>query len=172
MATLWKPALCLPLVVLIPIAMVSPTRVGLSAEPGRISEPADHRQASTGSRSAAKKDRISLHRESNRLVMDMKRVTGIGTTQLHAPAGGWPANAVVRLHDFADLESFSARTLDATLKCERTRPEGAPARLDCRLGDAQIDAIRQERGYFEVTLPAPLFAGIGPVEIHWVDQWR
>lgn len=114
-----------------------------------------------------------VRHEGNVIVMDVHHVTGIGGARLNPPVSGWPAVVVVRLHGFPGLESFSASIPAGALACELTRPPGIEPRLECRLGDAGVQAFRRIEGYFEVTLPPELLAnGSIPVEVRWIDQWR
>lgn len=129
--------------------------------------------AAAAASSTPAQDRIEVEQQGSESVVNVYRVKGIGGAQVKAPASGWPPEVVVRLHDFPDLESFRATSNKLTLECARIRPEGQPARQDCRLGKAVVDAVIQAAGYYEVRLPRQLLAANDvPVELHWVDQWR
>jgi hypothetical protein len=154
------------------IVLASPVRAGLCANALQRLEPAGSRQTSTGPPKTATRDRVTVHQGSSDLVVDVRRVTGIGRTRLPAPARGWPDVVLVRLHDFSALESFRASASAATLTCEQGRPEGAPATLECRLDDTQLYPVERKPGYYEILLPKTLLEGGGPVEIRWIDQWR
>jgi hypothetical protein len=121
---------------------------------------------------ASTRDRIELRQDGNAVLVDIHRVTGIGNAILRLPAPGAAATVTVRLHAFPALDNFIARDANAALECGQERPEGMPARLICRIGENRTDAIRQEPGYFEVTLPSALLESGASVDIHWVDQWR
>jgi hypothetical protein len=106
------------------------------------------------------------------MIVEIYRVTGIGARNVQPPQKGWPATVVVHLHDFSDLEGFTAHGPVAQLACGQSRPEGAPARPVCHFGGEEVDAMRHGADHFEVTLPPALLEAGSPVEIHWVDQWR
>jgi hypothetical protein len=119
------------------------------------------------------KDELSVRKAGHALVIEVRRAKGIGSGEVARPGPGWPAAVLVRLRDFPDLESFKATTSAGTLDCARIRPEGTPPRQECSLGGAQVEALRQSAGAFELTLPAALFAGGPPtLSLRWVDQWR
>jgi hypothetical protein len=121
----------------------------------------------------ATRDRIEMHRDSDRLVVDVYRVKGIGHAEISAPTQGWPPAVVVRLQGFPELESFTAMSKTAKLECALTRPEGRQPVQACWLGSAAIDALRREADYFAIDLPRTLLApGGGPIAVEWVDQWR
>jgi hypothetical protein len=121
---------------------------------------------------ASTKDRIALQADGDAVMLNIHHVTGIGDAMLHLPTCGRSGRMIVRLHDFPALESFGARVADTSLECEQNRPEGVPAGIVCRVAGQEIDAVRREPDYFEVTLPPTLLESGGPVEIHWIDQWR
>ena len=174
MTTRRRSALLLSSFVLILLATVSPThaQTHLSSDPGGHREPLRECQTTPAPQGAVSTDRICLQQEIRSIVVDVEHVTGIGSTQLHRPQSGWPATVSVRMHHFPVLEGFSARSSAATFTCEQSRPEGVPARLDCRLADFPIDSIECKPEYIEIFLPQVLLEGDSPVEIHWVDQWR
>jgi hypothetical protein len=118
------------------------------------------------------RDRIDLQQDGRSLLIDIRRLTGIGRLKLQPSAPGCLASVVIRLHDFQELESLRIRTPDAALACDQMRVEGKAPRLVCRMGQRQIDAARRNPDHVEVSLPPALLEGGGPVEIHWVDQWR
>ena len=121
---------------------------------------------------ASTRDRIELRQDGTAVLVDIHRVTGIGNAILRLSALDAAATVTVRLHAFPVLESFSVRDANAVLECGQERPEDMPARLICRIGENRTDAVRQEPGYFEVTLPSALLESGDFVDIHWVDQWR
>jgi hypothetical protein len=54
-----------------------------------------------------------------------------------------------------------------------SRPEARPAVQECRLGGAEIEALREVGSVYQVTLPQALLGAADvPVEIRWVDYWR
>ena len=106
-------------------------------------------------------------------IVDVYRVTGIGGAQVKAPKSGWPPAVVVRLHGFPAVESFRASTSAAKLECAQIRPERQPPRQDCRLGTSPVDVTKQASDYLQFSLPSSMLTEqSGPVELHWVDQWR
>ena len=159
MLALRKTRLCVLCLASILIAAVPPATAGDCRDAGV------HQGASS-------KDRIVLQQDGDSVLLDIHRVTGIGDAMLQLPACGRPGRMIVRLHDFPALESFGARVADTALECEQNRPEGVPASVVCRVAAQEIDAVRREPDYFEVTLPPALLESGGPVEIHWIDQWR
>ena len=179
MTTRRRSALRISLLVLILLATASPMRAqthsvtpSLSADVGEDCEPLRARQSTPLREGAASTDRVCLQQETRSIVMNIYHTTGIGSTQLNRPQTGWPATVSVRLHHFPVLEGFSARSTAATFTCQLSRPDGIPTRLDCRLADVPIDAIERKPEFIEILLPQVLLGGDGPVEIHWVDQWR
>jgi len=179
MTTRRRSALRLSSLVLILLATASPMHAQthsvtscLCADSGEDCEPLRECPTSPPRQGAASKDRVCLQQETRSIVMNIYHATGIGSTQLNRPQTGWPAIVSVRLHHFPELEGFSARSSAATFTCEQSRPDGIPARLDCRLADVPIDAIERKPEFIEILLPQVLLGGDGPVEIHWVDQWR
>jgi len=135
-------------------------------------KPADAPQPAEAA-AARPQDRIEVSWSGNTSVVDVFHVAGIGGAQVKAPRTGWPSTVVVRLHDFPELESFRAQARGDTLDCALNRPEGGSAQHRCRLRGTSVDALTRTAQYFEVKLPpALLTADGGPVELHWVDQWR
>lgn len=122
---------------------------------------------------ASATDRIEVAMDGQASVVNVYHERGIGGAEMRAPKSGWPPAVLVRLHGFPELESFNATARGETLACVLNRPEGKPAGYKCRLDGKQVEALTRTPEYFQVQLPAPLLAaGGGPVELHWVDQWR
>ncbi len=111
--------------------------------------------------------------EGDTLVVDVYREKGIGGLSLHAPASGWPAVVIVRLHGFPDLESFKADAGDSSLICELQRPDGRAPEQVCRIGNARVETLERTPEFFQVTLPGSMLdPAARTAELHWVDQWR
>lgn len=121
----------------------------------------------------AVRDRIEISHDDDRLVLDVYREKGIGGVAVSAPENGWPPAMVVRLHDFSELESFSAASQAGKLECALNRPEGRPPTQTCWVGGVRADVLQRGPDGFEVELPPALLApDSGPVVVRWVDQWR
>jgi hypothetical protein len=118
------------------------------------------------------RDRIELQQDGNAILLDIHLVTGIGNAILQLPALDHPVAVAVRLHAFPALEGFSVRGPNAAFECEQERQDGLRARLVCRIGANEIDAVRYEPGFIEVILPPALLESGAPVVILWIDQWR
>jgi multidrug efflux system outer membrane protein len=130
-------------------------------------------QAQSAAAAASKQDRIEVQQQGDMSIVDVYRVTGIGGAQVKAPKSGWPPAVVVRLHGFPAVESFRASTDAAKLECAQIRPERQPPRQDCRLGTSPVDVTKQASDYLQFSLPSSMLTEqSGPVELHWVDQWR
>jgi multidrug efflux system outer membrane protein len=122
---------------------------------------------------ASKEDRIEVQQQGDVSIVNVYRVGGIGGAQLKAPKSGWPPAVVVRMHGFPAVESFRASSGAQKLECAQIRPEGQPPRQDCRLGSKPVDASSKASDYLQFSLPSSMLtADGGPVELHWVDQWR
>lgn len=120
-----------------------------------------------------REDTVQAHRRGDSTVVEVYHARGIGGALLHAPARGWPDSTVVRLHGFPELEGFSAKAAASALVCEMTRPGSRPPVQKCRLDGADVDALRETDGVYEIALPQALLrAADTPVELRWVDYWR
>ena len=118
-------------------------------------------------------DRVEVGMEGDALLVDVYREKGIGGVSLHAPARGWPAAVIVRLHAFPDLESFEADANGSSLICELQRPEGRAPEQVCRMGSARVEAFERTPELLQVTLPGSMLTPAAPTaELHCVDQWR
>jgi hypothetical protein len=151
------------------------------ALPALAAAPADSHESSantndgkdaTARKQVLRKDRVVLRQSATTVIVEIYHVTGIGGLKLQPPTSGWPAAVVVHLHGFRDLESFTARAPASQLACQQSRLAGAPVRVECRLGDEDVDAVRLETNRFEVTLPTTLLETDAPLGLNWVDQWR
>ena len=122
---------------------------------------------------ADRADRVEVGMEGDTLAVNVYREKGIGGLSLHAPASGWPAVVIVRLHGFPDLESFKADANDSSLICELQRPDGRAPEQVCRIGNARVVALERTPEFFQVTLPGSMLnPAAQTAELHWVDQWR
>lgn len=129
--------------------------------------------AATAAAGPARADRTTVTSEGSASVLNVYRERGIGGVEVRAPPRGWPQALMVRFHGFPALESFAARTPNASLLCDMQRPEGRPAAQVCTLNGARVDAIRKAGGVYEVSLPASMLTReTAAMEVRWVDQWR
>ena len=123
-------------------------------------------------------------------VIDITSRFGIDKAQIKRKCDEWPKSILVRLH-LSGLESFKAGGKDITVEWsvsstagqatrmslwrgngELAMPDNSPYRTELRIvgGNGKIPL---KDGYFEVPLPAKLFAG-NPQEITliWIDFYR
>ena len=118
-------------------------------------------------------DRMDVVHEGAGSVLNVYRVRGIGGAVIKARASGRPQSIVLRFHGFPELESFTAKTPNATLQCEVQRPEGRAPEHRCRLDNQEIRALRKSGELYDVALPASILTPRTPeIEVRWVDQWR
>ena len=130
-------------------------------------------QASQRTEPANASDRIEVAAEGDASVVNVYRVRGIGGAQVRAPKCGWPPAVLIRLHGFPELESLQATARGETLDCQLQRVNGQSPQHRCTVDGQRVDALTRTPAYFQVKLPRSLLsADGGPVEVHWVDQWR
>lgn len=118
-------------------------------------------------------DRIDVAMEGTASVVHIRHVRGVGGMSVRRPASGWPPAVRLQFHDFPTLDLFSARSTDATLRCETqgTLPD-APHLCTLDAGTV-LDLVRRERGGYQVQLPAAMLAeDVDSVEVRWVDRYR
>ena len=127
----------------------------------------------TASNTAPNADRIDVTMEGSASVVHVRHVRGVGGMSVRRPASGWPPAVRVQFHDFPALDLFSARSTDATLRCETqgTLPD-APHLCTLDAGTV-LDLMQRERGGYQVQLPAAMLAeDVDSVEVRWVDRYR
>ena len=155
-----------------PPAAAAPAIAQAASQPAAAAPPPASQGAAAGS-PAPRQDVVEVAGDGAETIVNVYYGRGIGGTLMKAPASGWPQKVLVRLHGFRELEGFSAEAGSTALRCGLTRPEARPAVQGCRLGGADVDALRKVGSVYEVTLPQALLAAAGvPVEIRWVDYWR
>ncbi len=118
-------------------------------------------------------DRIDVAMEGAASIVHVRHVRGVGGISVRRPASGWPPAVRLRFHDFPALDLFSARSTDATLRCETqgTLPD-APHLCTLDAGTV-LDLMQRERGGYQVQLPAAMLAeDVDSVEVRWVDRYR
>jgi len=135
--------------------------------------PAAPSAAQAGATQASSQDRMEVIGEGATSVVNVYRVRGIGGAMIRAPSSGWPQAMVVRFHGFPELESFTAKTTSATLRCELQRPEGKAPEHRCWLDNESLQALRRVGDTYEVALPPSILTANTPeIEVRWVDQHR
>jgi len=159
------------LLAMMPIVAL-PAPAALPADSHGSSASTNDGRDATARKHAPRKDRVVLRQSATTMIVEIYHVTGIGSLKLQPPTSGWPAAVVIHLHGFRDLESFTARAPTSQLACQQNRPAGGPVRVDCRLGDEDVDAAHLQANRFEVTLPTTLLETDAPLGLNWVDQWR
>jgi multidrug efflux system outer membrane protein len=147
-----------------------PAAQGTGAQSAATSAPS---QQVARASSASRQDSVEVGRDGADTIVNVYYGRGIGGTLMKAPASGWPATVMVRLHGFRELESFTARAGNASLACGLARPEAQPAVQSCQLDGSEVEALRRTGSIYEVTLPRTLLdAADVPVEMRWVDYSR
>lgn len=141
-------------------------------------------------------DRLDVHAEGEVTILDIYSPRGIGSAEISATDGRWPAQVVVRLH-LSGLESFEADNGEFTIRtgvssatpqiqhCELIPAEDGPGQVVPRDSDYWIslsivpavepggDASPAGGGTYELTLPPVLFeAEPETLIIRWVDFFR
>ncbi|GJQ60669.1 MAG: hypothetical protein D8M57_11000 [Candidatus Scalindua sp. AMX11] len=114
------------------------------------------------------KDYVSILRSENRTIIDVSSEFGIGTVTIFLAKGRWPEKADVHLH-LAGLEGFSVTNGKITLDLNEVSVKAFDN--DGNLLDQKQHLKRD--GFFEVTLPSPLFdKETREITISWVDFYR
>ena len=136
---------------------------------------------------------IVIAAEGERTVIDIRCERGIDRNTIKRTGNEWPREIVVRLR-LKGLESFSVKKDSFSLNCsvpstglanshceltsgkrQATLDEADPLYLKARLiaGDQKEPQIPLESGYFEIVLPAKLFADNPPqIRLQWIDFYR
>lgn len=144
------------------------------AAPAPSAAPAASASAPPGpNASTPLQDRMEAVREGDVWVLNIQHARGIGGALVEAPTSGWEHAVTVRLHDFPELESFSAKSGNSTLRCVTQRSGQGSVVHTCKLGETPVDVLRRTGALFEVDLPESMLTrDSGPIEVRWVDYWR
>lgn len=138
-------------------------------------------------------DSVQVQADNAKALFVIKSPFGISRATIERLADQWPKQVVVRLH-LKGLENFKAATGKTTLHAAVAVQQGKPNVRQWKDGqetpgvaatsafwmDVQIQdggkpaqAIPLKDGYFEVTLPAALFAeNPKSITLDWIDFYR
>ena len=137
-----------------------------------------------------KKDsRLGFMGDDRELIIDVASDSGIGGAKIKRLADKWPADVHVRLH-LKGLEQFDAGNNDVKFKWGVSNSDGvsrmslwkgtdeSPVKADAR-EHTLVTHVRgnpndsDDKGYFDVPLPAVLFAENPPeIRLGWIDFFR
>ncbi|WP_425615973.1 hypothetical protein NA78x_005910 [Anatilimnocola sp. NA78] len=136
---------------------------------------------------------IVIAAEGERTVIDVRCERGIDRNTIKRTSDAWPKSIVVRLR-LKGLESFSVKKDNFSLNC--SVPSSGEPKSHCELSSGNRQAVLEpadplylkarlvstgktepkvplENGYFEIELPAKLFADNPPqIDLQWVDFYR
>jgi len=106
---------------------------------------------SVSAKGASSGDQINAESHNNKLYIEVRKKSGIGSAQIQLKSGHWPDTAQVRFFDFSRLEGFTAR---------------GGAKIDC------IDGAPTNRRTFLIDLLPLHVDAENSLELNWVDVYR
>jgi hypothetical protein len=134
--------------------------------------------------------RIEISSKGDAVVLDVSSPFGIDKATIRRKGERWPTTILIRLH-LKGLESFKAASGDDTVEWsvsstgdhaaraalwrdgkEIALPPDHPLYSAVRIQESD-GKIPLKRGYFEISLPKPLFAdNPAEIEVRWIDFYR
>jgi hypothetical protein len=123
-------------------------------------------------------DRVTVHQEKGKTLVDIRSKRGIGAAALTLTKGKWPAGMTVYFHcrsleSFAVVDGKRRYTTSLGSKVTEIRLAGEKKSTLVKADDPRFIEVTRWKDRIQVALPVALFKDAGKtVKLEWVDAWR